>query len=91
MAWPINLNHVHCEGFSRALLPAIKDAVESRQVVWTRDPSLFAESCHGWFSWAGCEWMLAEITELVVAIEHISGDLNSEDLTVAVLACKINT
>lgn len=89
MAWPSNLNHVHCEKFPRVLLPAIEDAVRSKKVEWIGMPSMYTDLCQGRFRWAGCEWMLYEITELVVSIEFINGNLGNEDLTAAVLTCKI--
>lgn len=85
MAWP-KLEKVDCIGFSRILLPYIKAALEAKSVEWIEDTcKLFMELGTGQFRWAGCVWELEEMAEWVTSIRLVSGHINNQDLTAAVL------
>ena len=83
MAWP-TLDKVDCRNFPTKFLPAIKRAMDEKMVTWGRC-SMFADSCGADFEWAGCKWHMEEISEWVVSIRLVEGNLNSEDLTAALL------
>jgi hypothetical protein len=84
MAWPDNINHVKCTGFSKKILPHLKQHIDSGSVKWT-DTHHWMDESTGHFDWAGCEWEFTEIMETVIHIELLKGTLNDTSLTMAVL------
>jgi len=84
MAWPSNLNHVSCIGFPKRYLPIVKRAMDEEMVVWGVC-DLFMDMGRGRFTWAGIEWEITEMTETIVSIKLVKGELTGEDLTAAVL------
>jgi len=88
MAWPDNLDHVDCN-FPKAYLYTLKTAIDNGQVKWGRSTG-FCEYFSSTFEWAGCEWELDEMTELVTSVRLIKGKIDPEVLTIAVLKGKID-
>jgi hypothetical protein len=83
MAFPKRLSSIHCEGFPKTYLPALKNAIENKQVKWGKT-SVYIDVCDAEFEWAGCKWGLSEIIETVDSIVLINGIPNHEDLTAAI-------
>ena len=75
---------VSCIGFSERYLPAIKSAIENKQVIWGKS-DLFMHMGTAEFEWAGCVWKMIEMQECVTSIMLIKGNPIAEDLTIAVL------
>lgn len=89
MSWPTE-RYIRCDGFSKEYLPIIKQALDGDMIVWGRS-SGFCEAFTTYFSFAGCEWSIDEMSERVESIRLISGEFTEEDLTAAVLKGKIET
>ena len=81
MAWG---KKVQCYGFPEEWLPAIKYAIENKQVKWG-ESSGFCESFPTAFTWANASWQLNEMTEVVESIWLRRGKVDEEALTVAML------
>ncbi len=86
MAWPININHVSCYGFSRNILPVLIRVIDDHSVQWINNTTiLIGGVATGRFRFAECIWELEETNETVRSVKLIEGTVNSEDLTAAVL------
>ncbi len=83
MAWPKH-EYIDCIGFPRNYLPLVIRAIDERMVVWGRAMA-FAESVSSSFIWAGCVWEVDEFSEYIASIRLVSGTLDSEALTAAIL------
>ena len=88
MSWPNDLSRVHCIGFNSNILPRIKDAVDSGEVVWG-EVRLYNEACFAEFTWAGCVWTMHEFTEVISSITLIDCRNATPELTAAVLQTKM--
>lgn len=85
MSFPREHEHqVDCNGFPEKYLPAIRHAIENKQVIWGKS-SLYISLGIAEFEWAGCIWELVEMQEMVTSITLLKGDPIDEDLTIAVL------
>ena len=82
-------NFIHCEGFPRVLLSSIIFAIKNADVEWEVGSDIMGDRVIGRFAWYGCVWELEEVSEIVCRIQLISGSLDNEDLTVAILKGKI--
>lgn len=89
MPWP-KFEHIHCIGFDKKYLPALKIALDFKVVVWGRSNG-FCEGFTTYFSWAGCEWSVDEYSEIITGFRLISGEIEPETLTAAMLGAKIET
>jgi hypothetical protein len=87
MTWPKD-RYITCTGFSKELLPALRQALDGRMVIWGRS-SGFAGAFSTEFTFAGCSWVLNEMNEYVEGFRLVSGNPTPEDLTVALLTGKI--
>jgi len=89
MTWSKN-RYIRCQGFSEEFLPVIQQALDGKMVVWGRSRG-FCEAVTTAFTFAGCEWEIDELNEYVESIKLVSGEIDAEALTVAVLKGKIET
>ena len=89
MAWPKD-RYIRCQGFSEEFLPAIKIALDGKMVVWGRSRGFCAAFTTS-FTFANCEWEIDELNEYVEGIKLVSGNIDAEALTAAVLTGKIET
>jgi hypothetical protein len=80
--------YIRCTGFPRELLPAIIQGLDGKMVVWGRSRGCCAAFTTS-FTFAGCEWEIDELNEYVEAIKLVSGNIDAEALTAAVLTGKI--
>ncbi len=81
MAWG---KKISCEGFPEEWLPAIKYAIDNKQVKWGKSTG-FCESFSTTFTWANAKWQLDEMTEVTETIWLKRGTVDKEALTVAML------
>jgi hypothetical protein len=81
MSWPDDLNFVEVTGIPRAILPAIKEALDTNNVIWTHSCSMD----YGYFTWMNCNWLIEERYEVVRHVTLFEGVLDNQDLTAMVL------
>ena len=89
MNWP-KFEHIHCIGFDRKYLPILKMALDSNLVVWGKSSSFF-DGFTTEFSWAGCQWAMDDFIEIIMGFTLVSGKIEPEALTAAMLGAKIET
>lgn len=80
--------NIRCIGFPRQILPILLFAIMNvnGEIGWDEDSiKTFGNAAVGRFEWLGCCWELKEFVEVIHSIELISGKLDSEELTAAVL------
>jgi hypothetical protein len=66
------------------MLPVLKRAIDEDMVKWGK-AKLFIDLGTAPFEFAGCEWELTEMTEMVTSVSLLKGSPDSEDLTAAIL------
>lgn len=77
-----------CIGFPQALLPAIRYAIDNKEVEWI-DEHRYTMNATGIFYWEGCDWQIDEFMEKVEVIILRRGELSNQDLTALILKAKI--
>lgn len=77
-----------CFGFPSGYLSALRQAIETRSVVW-KDVNVHGGTTFAMFEWANTRWQLTESYETVNSISLLGALPTEEDLTIALLKGKI--
>lgn len=87
--WP-KYEFISCYGFSKEILPLLKQAIDGKLVVWGRS-SGYCAAFTTEFEWAGCTWSVDELNEFITSFTLVKGTPDPESLTVALLGGKIES